>query len=127
MTATSLRLPFGHGEPAGPLRHTAWAALAPCHPADPVEDVLLVISELVQNVTQHTTGGGILTLTWDQDGITVEVRDEDDREPRPKPPDGHRLGGRGLLLVNGICSAWGTTIHEDGKTVWARVTVTETA
>ncbi|GAA2888249.1 hypothetical protein Acy02nite_81550 [Actinoplanes cyaneus] len=123
MAAKTLHVSFAHGEPAGQLRLQARSVLAPFFPADQVEDVLVVISELVQNVTQHTTGGGTLLLAWDDDGITVEVRDQDRSMPRQESPDGHRIGGRGLLLVAGICSSWGTTIHDQGKSVWARVTI----
>jgi two-component sensor histidine kinase len=118
-----LHMPFEHGEPAGPLRSRVSTALAPWHPADYVEDVLLVVSELVQNVTQHTAGGGTLSVSWDDDSIIVEVRDEDRVLPHLQPPDAHRLGGRGLLLVSGIATNWGTAAHDSGKTVWAEVAV----
>jgi YD repeat-containing protein len=117
----TLRLPFEHGAPAGPLRLTAQTVLAPRHEAEDVEDVLVVISELVQNVTQHTNAGGTLTLTWDQHFITVEVSDASRRIPQPQPSDERRIGGRGLLLVAGIAASWGTTTHDDGKVVWARI------
>jgi anti-sigma regulatory factor (Ser/Thr protein kinase) len=116
-------MPFEHGEPAAPLRSKVSTALAHWHPSDYVEDVLLVVSELVQNVTQHTKGGGTLAVSWDDDSITVEVRDEDRVLPRPQPPDSHRVGGRGLLLVSGIATSWGTTAHDTGKTVWAQLAV----
>jgi two-component sensor histidine kinase len=122
-----LRMPFEHGEPAGPLRLSARAALTPEHPPDYVEDILLVISELVQNVTQHTAGAGILGLSWDAETVTVEVRDGDRRPPRPQQPAADRPGGRGLLLVAGIATNWGVAVHDDGKTVWARFTNPETA
>jgi hypothetical protein len=121
VTVKTVRMPFGHGEPAAPLRSSTRAALTPWHSAEQIDDVLLVVSELVQNVTQHTAGGGILVLTWDDDSVTVAVSDGDHRMPRQRPPDGHRIGGRGLLLVDGICASWGTTAHDHGKTVWARV------
>lgn len=121
MTEVILRLPFTHGEPAGPLRRDTKAALRNRCPAESIEDAVLVISELVQNVSQHTRGGGVLLITGDERGITVEVSDEDPGMPRLQPPDGHRIGGRGLLLVAGICSDWGTVRHRNGKTVWARI------
>lgn len=123
MTATTLRIPFAHGAQAGPLRSNARAVLSPWYASDHVEDVLLVISELVQNVTQHTGGGGVLVLNWDSGSITIEVRDEDPRIPHQQRPDEHRLGGRGLLLVAGICSSWGSIPNDHGKTVWARLDV----
>lgn len=121
MTETILRLPFTHGDPAGPLRRETRAALRHRCPAEAVEDAVLVISELVQNVSQHTRGDGVLAITGDDRGITVEVTDEGSGVPRIQPPDDHRIGGRGLLLVAGICSDWGTVRHRNGKTVWARI------
>ncbi|WP_092551145.1 ATP-binding protein [Actinoplanes derwentensis] len=122
MTAKTLCMLFKQGEPAAPMRSTARAALTPWHSADQIDDVLVVVSELVQNVSQHTEGGGTLVLNWDDHSITVEVSDDDRRMPLQRPPDDQRLGGRGLLLVDGICSSWGATAHDHGKTVWARVT-----
>ncbi|MCO8277632.1 ATP-binding protein [Actinoplanes sp. TRM 88003] len=117
------RWSFTHGEPAGPLRRCAHAALAPRLTSDDLDDAMVVISELVQNVTQHTSGGGELVLITDDSGITIEVRDHSPVLPEVQPPDAHRLGGRGLLLVAGITSAWGVRPGTSGKAVWARLTM----
>ena len=123
MTANILRCRSRTAEPAEPLRRNAQAVLVSRHPADPVEDAMVVLSELVQNVSQHTTGGGVLTLSWAHDNITVAVRGRGHPAAGPQPPDGHRPGGRGLLLITGLCSSWGTTTYARGKTVWARIAV----
>ncbi len=122
-----LRRPFEHGEPAGPLRHSARSALMPWLAADDLADAMVVISELVQNVTQHTGGGGELVLTADAHAITIEVRDHSPVLPQVHPPDTHRLGGRGLLLVAGVTRAWGARPERSGKVVWARLTTSAAA
>ncbi len=114
---------FEHDELAGPLRRQARVVLEPLYPPDCVEDALLIISELVQNVIQHTTGGGNLALRHDNDRLVIEVRDGDPAPPQQKPPDQRRTGGRGLLLVAGIACTWGTQPELDGKVVWAEIAV----
>ena len=118
-----LRCSFGPDTPAGPLRRSARSVLARWCPPDCVEDAVLVISELVQNVTQHTGGGGDLVLHGDPGRIVIEVHDADPTPPRPQPPDGRRLGGRGLLLVAGMAEEWGVRPAPGGKVVWARFAV----
>jgi anti-sigma regulatory factor (Ser/Thr protein kinase) len=118
-----LRCSFAHGELPGPLRRSARSVLESRCPADRVEDAVVVISELVQNVTQHTAGGGDLVLREENAAIVIEVRDGDPAPPRPQPPDGHRPGGRGLLLVAGMTRRWGVRPDARGKVVWAEIAV----
>jgi hypothetical protein len=120
-TMTMLRMPFPHGASAGPLRHSVRDLLAPWCSDEQTDDVLVVVSELVQNVTQHTAGGGELVLTADERVVVVEVHDGDPVLPRPQRPDERRVGGRGLLLVAGLTSQWGTRPTVGGKIVWARL------
>jgi anti-sigma regulatory factor (Ser/Thr protein kinase) len=116
-----LRLAFGNDEPAAPVRRRARAALDAFPSADAVDDVLVVISELVENVTRHTRGGGELRLTSEDEVIVVEVHDGDATQPRLLPPDDRRIGGRGLLVVAGMAWRWGVRPDETGKTVWAEI------
>lgn len=119
-----MRGSFDHGEPAGPLRHSAHASLAPVLTPDDLDDALVVISELVQNVSQHTTGGGELVLTLEPGAVVIRVRDHSPVLPTVQPPDARRLGGRGLLLVAGVTRAWGAVPTRHGKVVWARMAIT---
>ena len=41
--------------------------------------------------------------------------------PRRAPIDPTAPRGRGLQMVDALTSAWGVTLHADGKTVWAVV------
>jgi anti-sigma regulatory factor (Ser/Thr protein kinase) len=116
-----LRLAFANDEPAAPVRRKARAALGDFGSADAVADVLVVISELVENVSRHTHGGGELRLTSEGGTIVVEVHDGDAAPPRLLPPDDRRIGGRGLLVVAGMARRWGVRPDESGKTVWAEI------
>jgi hypothetical protein len=116
-----LRLSFDHDEPAAPVRRKVRAALDDFPSADAVDDVLVVISELVENVTRHTRGGGELRLIRQGGAIVVEVSDGDTTQPRLLPPDDRRIGGRGLLVIAGMARRWGVRPEEAGKTVWAEI------
>jgi anti-sigma regulatory factor (Ser/Thr protein kinase) len=116
-----LRLAFANDEPAAPVRRRARAALDDVPSREAIDDVLVVISELVENVTRHTRGGGELRLARGDGVIVVEVHDGDAAEPRLLPPDAHRIGGRGLLVVAGMARRWGVRPEDSGKTVWAEV------
>ncbi|MBL7253483.1 ATP-binding protein [Paractinoplanes lichenicola] len=88
-----------------------------------LDDALLVITELVENVVQHTGDGGELTVSRHDDAIRIEVADTSAELPRQYPPDARRIGGRGMLLVAAMTRAWGSHPREGGKVVWADVPV----
>jgi hypothetical protein len=120
-----MRRTFDHGDPAGPLRHSAQVRLTPWLTSDDLDDAMVVVSELVQNVTQHTSGGGELVVIVQPGAVLIEVRDHSPVLPKVQPPDGKRLGGRGLLLVVGVTRAWGALPTPQGKVVWARLATAE--
>lgn len=94
----------------------------------------VVVSELVTNAVQATTGRRMpvpvrLWLLGDHRHVHIEVWDADPRPPRPKPvpddgvPDWSDEGGRGLLLVASLSRRWSwyATPRWGGKVVWAEV------
>ena len=90
-------------------------------------DVLLVVTELVSNVLDHTSGSGRLRLLRDEarGEITVEVDDSSPEGPvRGRSRfDGTR--GRGIVMVDQVASDWGTRgLPGGGKTVHARLRCT---
>jgi hypothetical protein len=126
-TPREVRLQIPHGFPAALARRAARAALRAWNLADRVDDVLLVTSELVQNVTQHTTDGGELRLTLLGDGIRVEVIDTNPEVPVLRGHDPRSLGGRGLRIVAAVARSWGfrplTWAGRDGKVVWVELSL----
>ena len=80
-----------------------------------VEDTQLVITELVQNVVQHTGDGGVLALSLRVDGVLVEVTDRSVDMPEMLDPDARRIGGRGLLVVAAVSRSWGGATGSGGQ------------
>jgi anti-sigma regulatory factor (Ser/Thr protein kinase) len=116
----ALRLPFSRAEDSAAMRQSA-AELLDGQPAETVQDVLLVITELIDNVVQHTGGGGELHLRREETTVWVEVHDHSRVFPRLQKADPRRPGGRGLLLVAAVTDRWGSEPTPTGKLVWARL------
>lgn len=89
-------------------------------PVDSLDVVLLLASELMSNAVLHGTGPVGLRLRWDGAGVRVGVTDQALRVPVVPSLDLEALGGRGLMLVEGLSSDWGVQASEtgQGKTVW---------
>ena len=120
-----LRHRFRHGDPARPLRHSArdalGRALADNDDTACIDDVLIVLSELVQNVSQHTGGHGELVIIIDGASVLVEVGDTSTTVPHVCRTAPHQTGGRGLQVIDTICRQWGVRTCPRGKVVWARL------
>jgi anti-sigma regulatory factor (Ser/Thr protein kinase) len=114
-----LRLAFSHSGDCANLRSQARLALGRSQSPELVDDALLVITELVENVVQHTGDGGELTMRRHDDALRIEVADTSPNSPQVYGPDPKRIRGRGLLVVAAISRQWGTRAHDDGKVVWA--------
>ncbi|MGW0706227.1 SpoIIE family protein phosphatase [Streptomyces sp. NPDC002643] len=92
------------------------------------DTVLLVVSELVTNALVHTDGRVRLDLTLLSDRLRVSVTDTSPRTPRKPPNIGwEATGGRGILLVEAMSTAWGTLPVSGGKQVWAEIPMGESA
>jgi anti-sigma regulatory factor (Ser/Thr protein kinase) len=122
----ALTLP-GEPESAGVARQFAREHITSSEPnadAEYVEVVVLVTSELVTNSIRYGTEPGdqfeVALLTQDR-RTRIEVRDPVRRHPQPRPVSQRRGRGRGLLILDGLCPAWGVTDAVFGKTVWAEV------
>jgi anti-sigma regulatory factor (Ser/Thr protein kinase) len=101
-------------------RHACAAALRDRLPWT-VPDVLLVVSELVTNVVQHTASGrGRVRLVVDGDAVWVGVSDDDPRH-LPSPLADAPAEARGLLVVRAVADRVLEIDHPGGKTVWALV------
>ena len=82
----------------------------------------MVITELVANAVDHARSESTLSVGVKRGTLCVAVRDaRRGPVPRPAPIDPTAPRGRGLQMVDALTSAWGVTLHADGKTVWAVV------
>ncbi|TIC81786.1 ATP-binding protein [Nocardioides sp. GY 10127] len=96
----------------GVARHRLRAALADAGVGDPVAyDATLVLSELVSNAVEHghpdATGGISVGWSIEPDRIVIDVRDAGPtRRFEPGHPSADATRGRGLMIVDDICSAW---------------------
>lgn len=88
------------------------------------DTVLLVVSELVTNALVHTDGRVRLDLTLLADRLRVAVADSSPRTPmKPTVIGWEATGGRGILLVEAVSSAWGSVPVSGGKQVWAEIPI----
>lgn len=85
------------------------------------EDVLLLVSEVVTNACLHAGGPRELVLRHGPGGLRVEVTDDSQEPPSPRPPERGRPGGHGLVLLQRLARAWGYAPMPPGKTVWLEV------
>ncbi|MFC9585835.1 ATP-binding protein [Streptomyces yangpuensis] len=108
-------------------------------PADVIETVQLIVSELTTNAVQHSQVGEQvspysplstlrtfeLLLQLGNGAVRVSVWDYDERPPVLKQVGADATGGRGILLVAVMSSEWGHYPVRDrtGKVVWAEVSL----
>lgn len=84
-------------------------------------DVLLVVTELVSNVLDHTIGQGRLRLVRTRKPCEIMIEVDDASSVAPVCGTS-RLGdnrGRGIVMVDGMAHRWGTVLRLGGKTVFA--------
>jgi anti-sigma regulatory factor (Ser/Thr protein kinase) len=87
-------------------------------PNAPVEDVVLLASELASNAVRHARTSYTVRLVTDDRVIRLEVSDESRIIPTLEDlADSHR----GLRIVDRLSEMWGVQPTEDGKTVWANI------
>jgi signal transduction histidine kinase len=121
---SEFRLGLVRGNGARDARELIARALRTWDVEDPDASLLLVVTELVENVHQHTTGEGELRLALSPGAVLVEVSDTSPGLPL----DGHSPAdpgpGRGLALVRTLAANWGTQPGSGGKVVWAELALT---
>ncbi|MFE6287101.1 SpoIIE family protein phosphatase [Streptomyces sp. NPDC057877] len=90
--------------------------------AEHVDAALLVVSELVTNALVHTDGKVRLDLTLLSDRLRISVADSSPRTPvKPTSIGWEATGGRGLLLIEAMSTAWGSVPVSGGKQVWSEM------
>lgn len=90
-------------------------------PFEVCDTAVLLTSETVTNSFRHGRGGAHLAVLADDEGLLVEVGDDDPRPPRRRTLDSEALSGRGVAIVDLLASRWGTYTTPVGKVVWFRV------
>jgi anti-sigma regulatory factor (Ser/Thr protein kinase) len=91
-----------------------------------IGDAALVLSELLSNAIRHATPlpGRTVRVAWTlSDGsLRVSVSDGGGTtRPCAEHPRPTSLGGRGLAIVDCLCSTWGIRTCDGGITVWAEL------
>lgn len=83
---------------------------------------VLVVSELATNAVLHARTPFRVTLSaGGSSGVRVEVFDDNPRPPVRAADNEGATSGRGLQVIVGLASSWGTSSDDSGKTVWAEV------
>jgi anti-sigma regulatory factor (Ser/Thr protein kinase) len=130
---------FAGAAPSGPVSFPVIETTLslPVHPSSPgrarrfVRDVLaawgaeqfeepatLLTSELVTNAVLHARSRPELKLRLTDDRLWVGVSDNTPISPVRKRYGPEAGTGRGLMLVERMAAAWGTSLSDHGKVVW---------
>ncbi|MFE6764340.1 ATP-binding protein [Streptomyces sp. NPDC057689] len=116
-------------EAAGHARRHVRAVLTHDDPPvadEPLDDVLVVVSELVTNAYRYGTKPGdsmtVVVLTTPE-RVRIEVHDTIRRRPTFRKGGNTRGGdrGRGLHIVDALSVRWDVDDRPNGKAVWAEV------
>ncbi|MFF5971247.1 ATP-binding protein [Streptomyces sp. NPDC012769] len=103
----------------------AWFGRAGARGREPVEDVLLLVSEVVTNARTHGSAPYELCLEGRDRALWVQVSDSSPGRPVPRAP--HHAGrpsGHGLFLLQRLSARWGSVSRgRGGQTVWFEVDV----
>ncbi len=114
---TSLSLPV-HPSSPGRARRFVRDVLAAWGAEQFEEPATLLTSELVTNAVLHARSRPELQLRLNGDRLWVGVSDATPVSPVRKRYGPQAATGRGLMLVERMAAAWGTSVSEQGKVVW---------
>jgi CheY-like chemotaxis protein/anti-sigma regulatory factor (Ser/Thr protein kinase) len=93
---------------------------------EPVDDALLVVSELAANALTHARSSYRIRLSATDHALRIEVDDNGAGTPEPQPLTDTEEHGRGLHLVGALAASWGMEAGDSGgKRVWAELALHE--
>lgn len=87
-------------------------------PDDTLGDLELLSTELITNAVRHTDSSCAVAVRWTGVRVRVEVTDVSPARPHRRHSSPEAEGGRGLLLVESLATAWGSAPDPAGKVVW---------
>jgi CheY-like chemotaxis protein/anti-sigma regulatory factor (Ser/Thr protein kinase) len=91
---------------------------------EPLDDALLVVSELAANALTHAHSSYRVRLAASAVALRIEVDDGGTGTPEPQPLTDDEEHGRGLHLVGALAASWGMDVAETGgKRVWAELPI----
>lgn len=118
------RLELGVGLDA-PARARRWivGVCESCDLGHLSDEAALLVSELVTNAVLHARTDCVVIAEKGNDGLRVEVIDSagDFADVQPGAERLSAEGGRGLVIVDALATAWGVEEHPEGKSVWFRL------
>jgi CheY-like chemotaxis protein/anti-sigma regulatory factor (Ser/Thr protein kinase) len=89
---------------------------------EPVDDALLVVSELAANALTHAHSSYRVRIATTDAALRIEVDDDGTGTPEPQPLTETEEHGRGLHLVGALAASWGMEAADiGGKRVWAEL------
>ncbi|MFD4909879.1 ATP-binding protein [Kitasatospora purpeofusca] len=116
----------------GPIRRLAAMTVCawyPELPAERMDDVRTIVSELVTNAVRHAGADGDLTVElWPtpHGNLAVSVGDGSEQPPTPRSPYDNGQSGYGLSIIAEHCAAWGWHPTPTGKAVYATLAMVGT-
>lgn len=82
----------------------------------------LVADELAANAVVHAGSIFSVAVELTEDLVRIAVRDESNSPPEQHQTAPGEESGRGLVIVSGTASGWGSVSLGRGKEIWADVT-----
>lgn len=105
----------------GQARRAVQACAAELGLTEDGDDLVLVVSEMVTNAVRHAAPPVELQIAATDDRVVVAVSDGSPASPVARAAGDDAEGGRGLALVDLLCSERGVRSDPPGKKVWAAV------
>jgi anti-sigma regulatory factor (Ser/Thr protein kinase) len=88
----------------------------------PVEEAVVVVSELATNAVVHARTPFSVEVAIEDGRVVVQVEDGNPRVPVFVEVPARALSGHGLQIVRGLTASWGVSpVPGGGKVVWAEL------